>query len=104
MAWIEADKEYYKKVKAGSELVNADDCTIEKQDKKNRKKSSYKTVNQWKEAGRKVKEEELENPKARIYVDTKAKYYALYIEEQTDEIGEDETKEIPITEWSTDFR
>ena len=101
MAWIEADKEYYKKVKAGSELVNADDCTIEKQDKKNRKKSSYKTVNQWKEAGRKVKEEELENPKARIYVDTKAKYYALYIEEQTDELGEDEIKEIPITEWST---
>ena len=68
---------------------------------KNRKKSSYKTVNQWKEAGRKVKEEELENPKARIYVDTKAKYYALYIEEQTDELGEDEIKEIPITEWST---
>ena len=34
MAWIEADKNYYKS-QTGSELVNADDCTIEKQDKKN---------------------------------------------------------------------
>ncbi len=88
MAWIEADKEYYKKIKAVSEAVNASDCNVEKIPKENRKKSTYKTVNQWKEAGRKVKAEELENPKARTYVDTKSKYYALYIEEQTDEIGE----------------
>ncbi len=101
IAWIEADKEYYKKIKEVSEAVNSKDCTAEKKPKENRQKGTYKTVNQWKEAGRKVKAEELENPKARTYVDTKSKYYALYIEEQTDEIGEDDTKEIPITEWST---
>lgn len=101
MAWIDADKEYYKKIKSASEAVNSNECKIEKKTKENRQKGTYKTVNQWKTDGRKVKAEELENPKARIYVDTKAKYYPLYIEEQTDEIKEDETKEIPITEWST---
>jgi ribosomal protein S15P/S13E len=104
MAWIEEDKEYYKAVKAGSDVVNAKDCTIEKQTKKNRKKATYKTVRQWNEKGRKVKLEELENPKARFYVDDKEKYYALYIEEQTNEIVEEEIKEIPITEWSTELQ
>jgi hypothetical protein len=101
MDWIEADKEYYKKVKEVSENINSKDCKVEKKSKENRQKGTYKTGNQWKETGRRVKVEELENPKARTYVDKKSKYYALYIEEQTDEIGEDETKEIPITEWST---
>ncbi|XOS90969.1 hypothetical protein ACLMAB_19710 [Brevibacillus laterosporus] len=99
--WIEADKAYYKKMKEVSEAVNSDDCSIEKKSKDNRQKKMYKTVNQWKEAGRKVKAEELENPKVRTYVDTKSKYYALYIEERTDEIDEDQEKEIPITECST---
>jgi len=101
MAWIEAEKEYSKKVKEVSEAVNSKECTVEKKPKENRQKGTYKTVNQWKEAGQKVKAEEIENPKSRTYVDTKSKYYALYIEEQTEEISEDDTKEIPITEWST---
>ncbi len=96
MAWIQEDKEYYKLVKAGNDSVNSEDCTLEKQTRSNRDKKKYKTVNQWEDVDRKVKAEELENPKARVYVDKKGKYYALYIEEQTDE-----TKEIPITEWST---
>ena len=41
--------------------------------------------------------------KARIYVDTKAKYYALYIEEQTDELGEDEIKRFPLLNGQQDF-
>lgn len=101
MAWISDDKDYYKTVKEASNIVNADGCTIEKQTKRNRQIATYKTVRQWKEAGYKVKREELENPKARIYVDKKKRYYALYIEEQTDEIGEEEIREIPVTEWST---
>ncbi|AJA48519.1 hypothetical protein CPAST_c24490 [Clostridium pasteurianum DSM 525 = ATCC 6013] len=101
MAWIEADKEYYKMIKEASEAVNSVDCKVEKKSKENRQKGTYKTVNQWKDTDRKVKAEELGNPKARIYVDTKSKYYPLYIEEQTDEIGKEEIKEIPITEWST---
>ncbi len=96
MAWIEADKEYYKKKKSGNNLVNSKHCTLEKQTKSNRDKKIYKTVNQWKEADRKVKADELENPKARFYSDDKEKCYALYIEEQTEEL-----REIPITEWST---
>lgn len=67
MAWIEADKEYYKKIKEVSETVNFADCKVEKKPKENRQTGTYKTVNQWKEAGRKVKVEELENPKARTY-------------------------------------
>jgi len=101
MDWVEEDKDYYKAVRAATDIVNANDCTLEKHTKSNHQKTTYKTVRKWKEVGCKVKGEELENPKARFYVDNKDKYYPLYIQEQTDEIGEEEIREIPVTEWST---
>ncbi|MCD2347406.1 RNA dependent RNA polymerase [Clostridium guangxiense] len=99
--WIEERDNYNKVLKEVKESINSDECKLEKVTKENRQKSTYKTVNQWKDEGRKVKVEELGTPKARIYVDKSGKYFALYIEEQTEEFAEEETTEIPITEWST---
>ncbi|MDT8716993.1 hypothetical protein IAI10_10015 [Clostridium sp. 19966] len=99
--WIDEQDNYNKVIKEVKESINSNECKLEKVTKENRQKSTYKTVNQWKNEGRKVKVEELGTPKARIYVDKSGKYFALYIEEQTEEFAEEETTEIPIIEWST---
>lgn len=101
MDWIAAEKEYSNAVSAGAGIVNAKDCTIENQTQRSRDKETYKTVGQWKDNGRKVKLVELKNPKARFHSENRDKYYPLYIEDQTEETAEEETREIPITEWST---
>lgn len=40
IAWIEADREFYKKIKEVSEAVNSADCKVEKIQKENRQKST----------------------------------------------------------------
>lgn len=104
MEKIDANNQYYDKVKEAKELVNDKECNVETESYKSRDKEKYRTVNQWKEEERKVIVEELIKPAARIYNDKKGNYNSLYAKEQTAEFTEDDLMDIPITEWSTGFQ
>ncbi len=101
-AYFETKKQYYALAKEARTLVSSSDCSLKSETKDNRNKDKYKTLNQWEDDGRRIKVDQLLEPCARFkIVNDEVRYTPLYSIEQTDELSEDDVRELPINEWST---